>query len=117
MKEKLKQLIIKVVPEIRQYENRCYTCGFGFDYCRCKPKKTEWFKDRPITLADVLVAIRKKLGDYDCWITTDGHFYRTITNDEDGNHEIEPTGIYWDLEENYDNQSEEFYDWCYELIN
>lgn len=53
----VKAKIVELVPGIRTYENRCYGCGFGFEFCKCTPKSTEWFKDRPITLADVLRAI------------------------------------------------------------
>lgn len=52
--EKVRAKIIEAVPEIRTYETRCMTCGYGFKFCKCVPQKTEWFRERPITLADVL---------------------------------------------------------------
>lgn len=60
--KEVREKIISAVPEIRQNFNRCMDCGFGFGYCRCKQKRTEYHEDRTIRLSDVLRAIGKTKG-------------------------------------------------------
>ncbi len=105
--QKLKKVIIKANPEMRIYYNRCMDCGYGFEYCKCKPKKTEWYRDREIRLADVLLAIQGS-GNGFIGITDGGVFF----HEDDGL----LNGI-WNLKDNnLDNQSDELYKFLNKLL-
>lgn len=96
--QQLKEVIQKSNPEIRTYENRCMTCGYGFDYCKCNPKKTEWYQDREIRLADVLLALKE---------LEPSHFQEAIKDLIIGK-DIGRKIMVWDLKDNnFDNQSDE----------
>ncbi len=57
--EKVRAACVEAVPEIREEYPRCMGCGYGFDYCKKIPKVCPIkYSDRPITLADVLLAIK-----------------------------------------------------------
>ena len=109
--KKLQEIIIKSNPKIRTYENRCYTCGYGFSHCKCSPKRTEWYRDREITLANVLITLDEK--KIDMFINRVGGFVRY----EFGMKKPIHTNINWNLQENnLHNQSDELKNWLYKLL-
>lgn len=54
----VRSAVVKAVPSIREHFNRCMACGYGFAYCRCTPKRTEYYEDRTIRLADCVLAMQ-----------------------------------------------------------
>lgn len=62
---------------------------------------------RPITLADVLVAIDST----NIVIDAKGEFVKFVNPDAP-----DDTGIFWDLSQDFDHQSEEFYQFAWELL-
>jgi hypothetical protein len=76
--------------------------------------------DLDFTLEDVLRALKGK--EYEHYITFDGddlaHIYEIVCNiGEDGNAEIEPAGVYWQLGKPLDSQSSETIEWLNKIIN
>lgn len=116
--EKIRAACIAANPEIRIYETRCMTCGYGFEYCKCSPKRTECYKDRPIRLADVLLSIRNtnEPSKYYSGITCLGNFTedfgeKTVWRNE------EKKPISWNLRaDDLEKQSEETISFLYELL-
>jgi len=94
--------IIKVMEE--DFADTSYRTLYNDDIVK---EKGYTILGRPITLADVLLALSKAKLDYEYWVTSDGHFYHTEREDGDGNHEISPTGEYYNLKEDLDNQLDE----------
>lgn len=81
----LTERIISLVPDIEVYE------------------EGETLPDvRPITLADVLMAIEKFTNEYTISVDQDGFFW-VIKSER----KAETTGIQWNLATDLDNQSEE----------
>lgn len=72
---------------------------------------------RPITLADVLIAIGKSKHWMETWsITYTGKFFKIDeVGTGDGNKDFYKRG-YWDLSQDYDYQSEECIEFLWELL-
>ena len=68
---------------------------------------------RTITLADVLLAMNT---DMDFVVDCNGHFLKIHGADETGITYYEGTGIYWNLKETFENQSDEFKQFLHNLL-
>jgi len=146
MKNKLKKLIQKAVPEIMELKFGCevntnlktslkHNKSFKVSKSKivgkgeCKnfhigiweciwlevPQNTLKILGRPITLADVLIALNKKKDDdywYSC--TTEGEIRKEWNIIGREHHGIESCG--WNLKEDLDNQSDEVIEFLYSLI-
>ena len=88
---KLKEAIIKAVPDI------AHKCKDGY------------VLKRPITLADVLIALERNNRAHEIFITADGYFYEIVRDIDDGEtQEIRMIDVEWNLENNsLDEQSDE----------
>jgi len=106
--DKLREIIVEANPKIRTYENRCMTCGYGFEYCKCKPKRIEWYIDREIRLADVLLAIGNKS------VGVDATGEIVIVKRYDDRRELVTTWNFAD--NNLDNQSDECKEFLIKLL-
>lgn len=68
---------------------------------------------RPITLADVLLAIENQ---YEYIVAGDGHFLKINWYNELGEMKYEGTGVYWDLRKPLESQSPETLEWLAKLL-
>lgn len=57
--QELVEVIVRMVPEIREVYDRCMQCGYGYEFCKKTTRcRNPDYHDRPITLEDVLRALR-----------------------------------------------------------
>jgi len=119
---KLKEAIIKAVPDIitKFKEEECITESIGC-FIRQSSQETgrEYEYERPITLADVLIALEKNNRAHEIFITADGYFYEIVRDIDDGEtQEIRMIDVEWNLENNsLDEQSDETKKYLEYLIN
>lgn len=114
--QELKDAIVAAVPSIRTHYNRCMSCGFGFARCQCGQKRTDWFTDREIRLADVLLAIEQteiKGGEVE--YTSYGTIFHIGHYAEFGRKGYYDK-CYWTLEKDLSHQSEETISFLHGLL-
>lgn len=110
MKDKTKERIIELVPEVIEKYDRCMGCGYGFDHCKMGKNCPLGEKELPIALAVVLRAIGTRKEGARLTVDEFGFF---LLNGDQQYVRIKDAPQFsksakWNLsQDNYDQQSEE----------
>ena len=98
-KEKQQELIKYIQEQLNLPNKHCQCCGNV--ECDYSTTGCPWYIGKELTLSDVLRVIGKKT-DKIIYIDSDGY--------------IDKFNCKWNLEKDFNNQSEEFYNWLYDLL-
>lgn len=106
----IREKCIEANHEIREYFKRCMSCGYGFEFCICKPKKTESYDEREIRLADILLVFGDDANAIGFLVGVEG-----VTDDYYGN--LEKTNEFWNFkDDDLTHQDHKFINYIFEVI-